>query len=394
MIFSHSQLETYENCPQKYRLQYIERLKTPRKSIEAFTGSLVHESLESLYRDVLMGRRLSLEDLERRYLARWRDLCSSDVFMARSEYSREDYRSMGLKCLRDYYHRYHPFTGVVPVWLEQRVRMSIPDACGNSVDFMGIIDRLDSLEGGRYEIHDYKTAMSLPTQEKIEADRQLTLYQKAVQEAFADAEGVELVWHYLVFDREVRLRRQPQEVEKVSREAAMLAREIEAAEDFPARESNLCAWCELQEHCSKRKHIYMAAQPGVSQLGTERGVQLADEYREWTMKKREAEQHLKELRAESLDFCAYYGAENLKGSACTLKVARQKALKIPEAGSAAREDLERLLREEAAWDRVSLLNPRMLGAALERGEFDERLSERLKPLVRWEQSATLRILED
>jgi putative RecB family exonuclease len=301
---------------------------------------------------------------------------------------------MGLKCLRDYHARYHPFDQAVPVWLEQRVRMSIPDGQGARLDFTGIVDRLDSLEGGRYEIHDYKTGMTLPGQEKIREDRQLSLYQNAVHESFADAEDVELVWHYLVFDRELRLRRKREEVEKVAFEAAMLAREIETAKDFPPRESELCVWCELQEHCPKRKHLYLAVQPDKRELGTERGVELADEYREWVMKKREAEQHLEELREEVLGFCDYYRADNLKGSSCILRVAHQSSLKVPRPGNPARGELERLLLEEGVWDRVSVLNARKLGSTLKSGELEAKLDDRVQALVQWEEGASLRVVDD
>ena len=55
-VYSHSKLATYENCPQKYKLQYIDRIELPEGSegIEAFLGSRVHDVLEELHKD-LMG---------------------------------------------------------------------------------------------------------------------------------------------------------------------------------------------------------------------------------------------------------------------------------------------------------------------------------------------------
>jgi len=392
VFFSHSKLETYENCPYKYRLQYIERVRTARKSIEAFTGSLVHESLERLYRDLRMGRCLDEKELEVLYRSRWNETFNTDVFIVRQGYSPDDYREMGLKCLLEYHRRYYPFNQAAPIWLEQRVKVSLPDASGGHVDFSGIVDRLDSLEGGRYEIHDYKTSMTLPDQEKLQADRQLTLYQLAVQQAFPEADRVELVWHYLVFDRERRLLRKPDEVEKVASEAVALAREIESAQDFPERESQLCEWCELQEHCSKRKHIYLAVQHPERELGTEHGIELADRYEEWTAKKREAEERLKELRQEIMDFSVCYGADNLRGSSCTLRISREKLPKIPSKGSIAREDLERLLHERGSWDQVSVLNARRLRVMLDSEKTNGSLYKGVQPLIDWGDSISLRIL--
>jgi putative RecB family exonuclease len=394
MIFSHSQLETYENCPQKYWLSYIERVRSTRRSIEAFNGSLVHESLEKLYRDLRMGRHPRAADLEGHFLEAWKASFDSDVFIVNKDYSAEDYRELGLRCLRDYYHHYHPFDQGLVVWLEQPVRIAIDDGAGGRVDFRGVVDRLDSLKGGRYEVHDYKTSISLPAEEQIRGDRQLSLYQMAVERAFSDVEDVELVWHYLVFNRECRLHREPDEIRKVAAEAAELARKIERAADFPARESELCDWCEVQERCSKRKHIFMAVQPGARELDTERGVELADEYRKWTARKQEAERRLEELRDEVGEFCAFYGADNLRGNSCTLRVSRQKTLKLPPSGSAARENLERLLREAGAWDRISALNPQRLASALKHQELDQALSDSMESFLRWEESLRLRVIDD
>ncbi|OFW58488.1 MAG: hypothetical protein A2W01_06440 [Candidatus Solincola sediminis] len=391
MFFSHSRLETYENCPHKFKLQYIDRIKTGRKGIEAFTGSLVHESLEQLYRDLRMGHCLDAKEIETHYRASWRESFTNEVFIVRNQYSPDDYQEMGLKCLLDYHQHYYPFNQAVPIWLEQRVEIPLLNAEGRQFNFIGIIDRLDSPEDGRYEIHDYKTSMALPSEEKLKADRQLTLYQLAVERSFPDARGVELVWHYLVFDRERRLRRDSDAVEKVAMDAAALACEIESARDFPEKESELCEWCELQEHCCKRKHLYMVAQPAKRELGTEHGTELANRYQEWMDSKREADEHLKDLRKEILDYSAYYEADNLQGNSCVLKISHDRLPKIPRKGDAAREELERLLHERGAWEEVSVLNPRKLRSALSDKEMNDDLCEGVRSLIDWEDSATLRI---
>ena len=393
MVYSHSQLETYERCPYKYRLQYIERVRAGRQSIEAFMGTQVHAALEKLYRDLRMSRCPSVEDLGRYYLKSWEACYGDDVFVVRNEYGPEDYRDTGLRCIRDYYRRYHPFEGGVPVWLERKVSIPIRDAEGRLISFTGILDRLDSLEGGRYEIHDYKTSATLPLQQDLERDRQLSLYQLAVEAAFPDAREVDLVWHYLVFDRELRLRRERSDLERVAAEAAGLVRGIEAAADFPPRESELCEWCEVQEHCPKRKHLFMVAKLPAQELGTDRGIQLVDQFAAWTARKREAERRLDELREEILEFSSYQGVDNLQGSSRVLRITRSRQPKLPSPGSAEREELERAVREAGAWEEASVLSARRLGSVLGREDLAEELRARLEPLVVWEEIPTLRLRE-
>ena len=391
MAYSHSQLETYEKCPFKYRLQYKERVKAERRSIEGFMGSVVHATLEKLYRDLLMSRLPELEEVQADYLKRWEASYGEDVFIVRKEYRAEDYRNTGLRCVEDYYRRYYPFQGGVPLWLERRVNIPLRDSEGRLIAFTGILDRLDGLEGGGYEIHDYKTSQALPTQDDLRRDRQLSLYQLAVEEAFPDAVEVELVWHYLAFDREVRLKRDREELQNVAAEAAELVRRIETAEDFPPRESELCEWCEVQEYCPKRKHIYMVAELPARELGTDRGIQLVDQYFHWYSKKKEAEEKLESLREEILEFSNFHGADNIQGSSCVLAISRSSQPKLPPAGSGERRELEVMLRDAGVWEEVSVLNGRKLGSLLKGGGLAPGLRDQLEGLMSWEEAVTIRI---
>ena len=54
--FSHSSLETYKKCPAQFKIRYIDNIRKPDESIEAFMGKRVHEALEYLYNEVLDGR--------------------------------------------------------------------------------------------------------------------------------------------------------------------------------------------------------------------------------------------------------------------------------------------------------------------------------------------------
>ena len=392
--YSHSQLETYESCPYKFKLQYIERVRSGRKGIEAFMGTLVHATLEKLYRDLRMSRCPELDELTRYYHELWDSSYGDHIFVVRDEYEPDDYRETGLRCVSHYYRRYHPFRGGVPVWLEKRVDIPIRDASGESIAFTGVVDRLDSYEGDRYEIHDYKTSATLPTSQDLEKDRQLSLYQLAVEAAFPDAKDVELVWHYLVFDRELRLRRERSDLERITRETADLARRIDAESDFSPRESQLCEWCEVQEFCPKRKHLFMVAGTPARELGTDRGIQLVDQYAFWEERKREAEAHLKELREEILEFSSYQGVDNLQGSSGILRISRSPLIKIPPVGSGKREELERLLRQSGAWEEASVLNARRLGKLLNSADLNEELRTSLEGLIAWDEVSTLRFLSE
>ena len=52
ITYSHSRINTFENCPLQYKFNYIEKIKRDEESIEAFVGSRFHEVMEKLYQDL------------------------------------------------------------------------------------------------------------------------------------------------------------------------------------------------------------------------------------------------------------------------------------------------------------------------------------------------------
>ena len=61
-IYSHSQLSTYEQCPLKYKLCYRDRIKRGIEGVEAFMGTVTHETLKKCYDDARIMKINSLEE--------------------------------------------------------------------------------------------------------------------------------------------------------------------------------------------------------------------------------------------------------------------------------------------------------------------------------------------
>ena len=73
-MYSNSKLWLYENCPEFYKIKYIDK-KLPEipPSINAFLGQTVHESLEWLYKELMNGRGIDLDDLIMNFVQSWRE---------------------------------------------------------------------------------------------------------------------------------------------------------------------------------------------------------------------------------------------------------------------------------------------------------------------------------
>ena len=248
-LWSHSRLSSFEKCPLQYRFRYIDRIKRDTQSIESFMGNRVHEVLERLYRDLLEARRPSLDELVAGYHRNWEARFGPQVTIVKTEYTPGHYRDIGVRCLEAYYRRHEPFDQARTLGLEERVVVDLDEAARGRYQLQGYIDRLAQTGDGVYEIHDYKTSSSLPGGADLRKDRQLTLYQMAVQKRHPEAREVRLVWHYLAFDRTLTSSRTPQEIEQHRRGTIGVIDTVAAAKDFPPHESALCRWCEYRDIC-------------------------------------------------------------------------------------------------------------------------------------------------
>lgn len=252
-VYSHSRLSTFEKCPLKYRYRYIDKIKRDTQGIEAFLGIRVHETLEKLYRDVGMERIPSLDELLSFYRERWEAGYSDRIAIVKIEYGPGHYRSIGERCLIDYYDRYAPFDQERTLGLEERITLELGD--DHRYRLQGYIDRLARAGPGIYEIHDYKTSSSLPAERDLRVDRQLSFYQMAVEKRFPDVREVRLIWHYLAFDQELHSSRTREQLSSQSTAAMRLIDRIEAQTEFPPHESPLCRWCEYRDICPVQKHL-------------------------------------------------------------------------------------------------------------------------------------------
>jgi len=377
--YSPSRIATYENCPLKFKFRYVERRPSVRSTIEAFLGSRVHDALEKLYKDRRFQRDDSLDDVLQFYRQRWHQEIDDTIYVVKKGYAVENYRRMGEMYLESYYQRYHPFDQGTTIALEKMVSFPLE----NNYTIRGYIDRLTD-QNGVYEVHDYKTSLTLPTIKDIAADRQLSLYALAVKHLYKDVNDVELVWHYVAFDKELRVPAEPAVLETVRQEAIINIDTIEdaiAQDDFPARQSALCPYCEFQEFCPLFKHQYEVETLPPEKARCENGRTLVNRYVEMDSKIRELEQ-LKSKLAD--DIVAYAEQNDVQYMYGTHQIANVKVYKnpwFPNMKDPRRSDLETLLHEKELYHQYAKLDTIALSKAYEKGSIPEDIRKELKGFV-------------
>lgn len=246
-FYSHSKLSTFEQCQQKYKYRYIDKIKVLGKSIEGVLGSVVHNVLEYLYQEVAKGRLPNVDEVITIYADTWKENYDENVLIVKNDMTEKDYFNKGVQFLMDYYMKNTPFDDNT-LETEKKIIIDLDKIKG--IKIIGYVDRLvHNKEKGRYEIHDYKTSNSLPTQDQVDNDRQLALYSIAIKEIYGYDKPVVLVWHYLAHSTKITSERTNEQLQELKTQILELIAKIESTSIYPYNKSVLCGWCEYKSMC-------------------------------------------------------------------------------------------------------------------------------------------------
>jgi putative RecB family exonuclease len=386
-VYSHSRLSCYEQCPQKFKLQYIEKLETEEEqTVEAFLGIRVHEALEKLYRDLAHQKRNTLEELLGFFTTEWDTNWTDDISIVQEEYHAENYLNMGKKYLSDYYQRYHPFNQGKTVALEDLIRITL-DAEGN-FKLQGYIDRLTETRDGFYEIHDYKTNSRMPLADYIRSDRQLALYMIGVQNQYPDVKDVKLIWHFLKFDKEIDSTRTDKELAQLKKDTIQLIETIEDDERYEAHPGYLCDWCEYQSCCPQWSHLHLIKEKPANEYLKDSGVILVNRYAEVRSAQKLAnlqwDSELEKLEEALSSFAEKEHVEVVFGSKNKVRVTDSEKYSFPSKNSKEREQLEQVLQKYGRLQDVSQLDTAALGKVLQEKQWELEVLEALQTYIQVE----------
>jgi putative RecB family exonuclease len=232
----------------KYKFRYLDEIiPEMEKTIESHLGSCVHSALEWLYRQIKNGSIPSVDEVVMNYSDGWKEEYDEAIPIVRKIMTAEDYFNRGVEFLINYYMEHHPFNDNT-LEVEKEILFDL-DKIGE-YKIRGFIDRLSyNRETNEYEIHDYKTSKTLPTQEDFEKDRQLALYAIAIKEIYGKEKSVKLIWHYLSFKKKIHVFKTNEQLEELKLKTIDLIKEIHSTKEFEPNKSYLCGWCEYKSIC-------------------------------------------------------------------------------------------------------------------------------------------------
>ena len=387
-VYSHSKLNTFENCPLQYKLRYIDKIVGEEEGIEAFMGSRVHSALEKLYRDKQKAKDTTLEELLAFYGDEWEKEWHDQVIINRKDFTKENYIDIGKKAIIRYYERFRPFEHGVTVWIEENVLFDV-----GSYKLRGVVDRLDRMKDGTYEIHDYKTSGRLPEQKDMDGDRQLALYEIALRNKWNDVGEVRLVWHYLVFEQEIVSKRTKQQLKALEEDISSLIEKIEATKEFEPAPSRLCDWCEYWEHCPEKRHLVKIEQMKPAEAKKEDGFKLVNEYAKLKAQEKDTQTKLEDLKERIISYAKTENITKVRGSSAMASVSTSTSLALPSKSSDEEKYAEMVdvVKKAGLWDDYSALDARGLAKALEEGSLNAKVARKLEEYAEERTTETVRL---
>lgn len=237
--FSYSQIETYDNCPLRYKYQYVLKIPTLPSGVAASFGSTIHKALQKFYKDKKENIPVDLEKLVFYMNESWIPLGYT------SKKYEDKMRHEGGKSLTDFYNTFHN-ENIEVLDLEKFFKIKITD----DIVISGVIDRVDKIGKDKIEIVDYKTG-KMPEEKKLKKNMQLAIYALAATDKNfygKKLEDVSLSLYYLQENKKISIEKTDKDIHDLKAEIRKIAEEINH-HDFKAKPSMMCDFCPFKINC-------------------------------------------------------------------------------------------------------------------------------------------------
>lgn len=330
-FYSYSRIITFDKCPRLYKFAHIEKAAVEKPvSVELYLGNAVHRALESLYKYKVRGRIQPEEELLKDYHKIWEGPDRDRIKVTRENMAVDDYIKVGEAALSKYYKMYHPFDDGEIIGLEKNINFPLDGE--NRFTIRAKLDKIIKRQDEVIEIVDYKTDSSLPSQQNLDENLQMGLYQMAVQYIWPQFENIELKQVFLRHGVAMSTSMPGDKIEEIRHIIKQKIIEIEHArieDNFPPKESHLCDYCVYYGLCPAKRHRLALDEGAEEEFDPEFGRNLADKYLELNEEKKKIDSEMRALKDDIVKFCEQMDITRLDSDRGNLKVITQETEEFP-----------------------------------------------------------------
>jgi len=253
MRISYSALDTFGQCPLKFKFQYLDKIKAP-KSKEAIFGTLIHNALR-FFHDPDRFVPPTEEELLAFFSQKW----NPDIFDNPHEEAAAF--AQGVAMLKRYFaENFGKQFNIVAL----ETSFEVPIQIANDLHLVtGKIDRIDKNEENQFEVIDYKTTKKMPSQKNVDLDFQLSVYHLGLVNRWPSLKQenqlVKVSLYYLKHGEKLSSLRDNQRLDETQERIIKTIEEILEAqkkEKFNPLPGPLCDWCPYQRICPMFKHKF------------------------------------------------------------------------------------------------------------------------------------------
>ncbi len=239
ILLSASAIETYEDCPLKFKFSH--HLKIPTGPQAALTfGNIMHQCVRR-YFDLRKQGHATFDQVQAYFEQIWRDAGFEE------EYQERAYQKAGLAQLRTFVKK-HEATTALPLSMEASFALDLGD-----VILQGRIDQINPLQDHSVELVDYKTGRPR-SQKDAEKSLQLSVYALAARDQMR-LNPARLTFYSLTNNEPVSTVRTPKDLELVVREVREVAAQVRL-QLFPPKPGFVCKYCDYALICPAHEETF------------------------------------------------------------------------------------------------------------------------------------------
>lgn len=357
MRLSFSAVSTYQNCPLSYKFIYKDKKPIKKKPALSF-GSSLHAALAKFY-SVEIPKPPSLDDLLHHLSKNWK----TEGYKDSSE--EKLYYEHAKKVLNTFYQA-NIDNFRIPAAIEHKFQVEL-DGC----TLAGIIDRMDKLESGGYEIIDYKTARKLPPQSRVDSDLQLSIYHLAAEKVWG-IKPEKLTLYFLIPNQRMSTTREKSDIDRTKRLIHQTLENI-TAEKFDPQENALCPWCDFQPTCPVFRHKFVQEEELTKERQDAIEIEkVIEEYADLKREKDNIQEKMEELAETIHSYCERHSLSRLYSE----KAIISRSTRLTPNYDVAK--LKEILEPLGLWEQILKVDNRSLKNLLESNSVAEEIKNAIE----------------